>query len=278
MKRLIALLLPVAAFAAAPVPDWSPNATWTAAWNNNASNGEATWDRVGALQLGADVLASSQFNFGAGDAAHATLHLAGDWYPRFSKLDRGAVGGRLDWQHTFGVGPSAPVFTAEIGGDAVATVESARRGMGGFADLHLTKRFGTVWLATVRQRFETYAAKGSVFDASGRVTSLELSRDFSGATRFTLSGSWRQGDVVTYAQYDRPDLMAIAHDWAALNTFKRRMTAYATDARTIGGRAALVHATAEDTAIVLAYDYANTSRTGLRYVNRTLSLSLVRQY
>ncbi len=93
-----------------------------------------------------------------------------------------------------------------------------------------------------------------------------------------LSGRWRDGDVVTYAQYHRPDLLAIAHDHLPLRTFHEAMTAYAANGQTVAGRAALVHATTEETALVLAYEYARTTGTNLRFVNQVVSLSFVRQY
>lgn len=279
MKRISLLLLcPLAAFAAAPVSDWSPNATTFVAWQGNASNGGAIWDRVGALQLGADVLASSQYELARTDLLHASVHLAGDWYPRFDALTRGVAGLRADWQHTFGADEFAPVFTAELGGDGAYTGETARRGIAGEVTLKLSQRIGTRWRATLSERFDQYSANRAVFDNHSSETALEISRDINDATRFSLTGRWRDGDVVTYARYDRPDLVALAHDQADLNTFHQRMTAYAFTAKTLSGRAALIHATAEDTAVVLAYEYGRTSRSGTRFENSVISVSFVHQY
>lgn len=278
MKHLAFLLLPLAAFAAAPATDWSPNLTTNIAWQGNVSNGEASWDRIGTLELNADSLSSSQYALGTTDLFHATVHLGGAWYPRFSQLGRGLLGARVDWQHTFGADEFAPVLSIEAAGDATGTVETARRGVGGGVTVKLSKRFGTAWRAAVSQRFDEYNAKRSVFDNGSRETGIEVSRDLNGSTRLAVSGRWRQGDVVTYAQYDRPDLVGIAHDSAELKTFRTPMTAYATDARTLGGRVAVIHATAEDSAIVLAYDYAQTKRSALRFANWTVSLGFIHQY
>lgn len=279
MKRLVLLLLaPIAAFAAAPTFDWSPNLTLSAAWLNNVTNGEAVWDRIGAMQFGGDVVASSRYAVSPHDTFHLTAHFAADWVPRFYALTRGAAGARLDWQHTFGDDAFAPVFTIEGGGDAVAATEAARRGTDGAVTLRLQKRFEHGWRAALIQRFDRYAAHSPVFDNRSSTTAIEIGRDLNNATRLTLTGSWRDGDVVTYAQYHRPDLLAIAHAYAPLPTFHQNMTAYSATGKTIAGKLALVHATSESAAIELAYEYARTSGTDLRFANQVISLSIIHQY
>lgn len=279
MKRfLILLLTPLCIRAAAPGNDWAPNLNASIDWINNASNGEAVWDRVDALRLGADVLSSAKYDLTRYDAAHVSVHLAGDWFPRFVKLDRAAGGGRVDWQHTFGTDEWAPIFIAEAGADYVGTVESARRGFDTLVNLKLAKKFGKAWHVAAAEKFDRYDAKRSVFDSGSRESTLEIGRDINPDTRLTFGGRWRTGDVVTYAQFRRPDLVAIAHDSAALTTFKLRQTAYAIDARTVAGRIALVHATAEDTAVIVSYEYSATRSTGLKYANQVISVGFVRQY
>lgn len=279
MKRLVLLaLFPLSLFAAAPVGDWSPNLTTTFAWQNNLSNGEAVWDRFTTLQIGADVLSSKQFQLAPYDAAHLTLHLGGDWIPRFTALDRGVGGVRADWQHTFGHGKIAPVFTFEAAGDGVAAQETARRGWQSAATLRLAQQLGTAWRVAVSERFEQYRANSTVFDRHDNETAVEISHDLNDDTRLVLSGRWRNGDVVTYAQYNRPDLLAIARASEPLTTFRTPMTAYATNADTAAGKLALIHATSEESAVALSYEYASTRRTGLRFANQTIAVSFVRQY
>ncbi|HVU34031.1 MAG TPA: hypothetical protein VHE61_11390 [Opitutaceae bacterium] len=278
MKSVALLLLPLAVHAAAPASDWSPNLVLTTAWRNNASNGEAVWDRVDALKLGADVLASSAYAVSREDAFHLSLHLGGDWYPRFLNLDSAAGGARLDWTHTFGRTPLAPVFAVEAAGDYVSTVESAQRGRSGALTLKLAKRFGRSWHASLRERFDRYLAKSDVFDSSSNEASFEVGRDLNEATRIVASARWRDGDVVTYAQYHRPDLLAIARASTPVKTFHQWMTAYATSAHTVAGRIAIVHATSEAAAVELGYEYAETKRPALRFANQTVYLTLIRQY
>jgi hypothetical protein len=278
VKRLLLALLPFTTFAAAPVADWSPNVTTSFVWATNITNGEAVWDRIGTLQVGMDVLSSSQRVLTKSDTLHGTLHLAGDWTPRFSGLNRGIGGLRGDWQHTFGSTELAPTFTVEAAGDGVFTSEQARRGAQTALTLKLAKAFAHGWHIAAAEKFDRYDAKRTVFDSSAAETSVEVSHDLNEETRFALTGRWRDGDVVTYAEFERPDLAAIAHDQTAVNTFHRDMTAYAIDGKTTAVRAALIHATSEVSAMVLWYEYAVTKHTGLQYENQTVGLSFVRQF
>lgn len=278
MKRICLLLLPLAAHAAAPVTDWSPNLTLLAAWHSNVTNGEAVWDRIGALDLGADTVASSQYVLSEYDTAHLTAHFAADWFPRFDGLDQGAAGGRLDWQHAFGRDALAPVLVLEASGDGVLANESPRNGLTGAVTLHLRKRFGVAWRAGVTQQFERYSARKSVFDHESSTTTAEIGRDLGEVTRVVFSASWRDGDVITYAQYHRPDLLAIAAASESNLTFRQLMTAYRIHAHNVSSKINLIRATSDAAAIEVGYEYAQTKRMGLRFENQIISLSIVRQF
>ncbi len=56
------------------------------------------------------------------------------------------------------------------------------------------------------------------------------------------------------------------------------MVAYSIDARTLGLKLALTRALNEDSAFIAGYEWRETSRTPLRYVNHLVTLSLINQY
>lgn len=275
MKRLLTLLLlPLAAHA----DGWAPNLTTTATWNSNVTNANLGSDRIAALQTQADLLASERYALGRNDAAHVGFHAAADWTPRFNGLTTAAAGVRADWQHKFGLGALAPLFLVELAADAVGAKDAARRGTSTGATLLLRKRFDDRWRATLTQEFTDHAARGAVYDRRGEQTTLELGYDHDEATRVTLAAFRRSGDVVSYATPPRPDLVAVASTRTTVDTFGAPRVAYSVDARTVGGKASLVRALDPDSALVASYEYRETERRPLRYVNHLVSLALVHQF
>ncbi len=276
MKRLLAFLVFLPPLARADA--WAPNLTLTAAWNDNASNAERADDKVGAFSLAGDLLASERYTLGRADAAHVSFHVAGEWWPRFMGLSSVAGGGRVDWEHKFGLGALAPVFSAELAGDFVGANESGRRGMSAGATLALRKRFNDRWRARLSESFDEMYARAAVFDRSGAQTMLEVDRDLDEASRLTFAAFYRDGDVVSYATPPRPDIVALAPNRMPVSTFDRTFVAYSLRASTWGGRVAYVRALNQAAAVVAAYEVRRTERSSLRYVNQLVSLALVRQF
>jgi hypothetical protein len=279
MSRLLllatALLLP---FTVARADDWAPNLTLTGTWQDNASNASLSSDRVAGFVTDADLLASQRYTFGLGDSIHPALHIGGEWWPRFNNLNRAAFGGRVEWRHKFGVGALAPIFSAEVAADAILAQETGRRGFSSGITLALRKRFNDAWRGTLSHEFARHDARYAVFDRTGNETTIELARELNDVARLTFALRYRDGDVLSYGTPPRPDLVALAPNRLAVETFGRPMVAYSIDARTIAGKAAVIRALDESTAIVVAYEYRNTEKSPLRYVNHLVSLGLVHQF
>jgi hypothetical protein len=258
--------------------DWAPNLTATATWHSNATLADRSSDQLESLQLNADILAGQRYPFGRDDALILTGHLAGDWWPRYSDLTRGAAGGRAEWRHQFGSDPRAPIVGLEGAADFVETKESARRGVGTSVTARVSKRFNDVTRATLRHEVAWFDARVGTFDSAASETSLELDRDLTSTTRLTFAARFRDGDIVTYASGVRPDLEDRAPNRIELNTFDRLMTAYRIDAATWSGRAALVRALDDSSAVVISYEYRSTTRGPLRFPDHLLSVALVHQF
>ena len=98
---LIPAALATVATTQAAADNWAPNLTATAAWHSNATYADRSSDQFESLQLNADILAGRRYPFGRDDALVLTGHFAGDWWPRYNDLTRGAAGGRAEWRHQF---------------------------------------------------------------------------------------------------------------------------------------------------------------------------------
>lgn len=279
--RAAALLLSLcAAFAAttAHADQWAPNITGAFTWQDNASNANLSSDKIGALQTEWNLLASERYGLGRDDSFHPAIHVGAEWWPRFRGLNRYMGGARFEFRHKFGLGPLATTLFAEVGGDFVAAQETGRRGTSAHLLFGVRKRFDDVWQASLTQEYARQDARAAVFDRRGGETKLEVSRDLNDVARLTVTLGYRDGDVLSYGTPPRPDLVALAPNRLEVDTFGRPMVAYSVDARTVSAKAAVIRALDENSALILGYQYRETERSPLKYVNHLVSLSLVHQF
>ncbi len=262
---------------AAPA-DWAPNLTTTATWNSNATNADRSADIIGALALRAEAASSARFALGPDDALFAGVALQAEAWPRFDGLDRAALGPRLTWQHKFGLGALAPVFGVELAGDAIAARDTVRRARAGSVTFALRKRFDESTRATLTHERAREDAREYVFDRTGAETSFELVRDLDERWSLAFTARWRDGDVLSYATPPRPDLVALAHVRVTNTTFDRSFVAYSLEARSLTGGLALIRVLDEATSLTFRYDWRETERGTLRYVNHLVSAALARQF
>jgi hypothetical protein len=264
--------------AAAGADDWAPNLTATAAWHSNATYADQSDDQLESLQLNADILASRRYQFGRDDSVRLSAHFAGDWWPSYNALLRGAAGGRAELRHQFGADPLAPVIAIEGAIDIVETRESGRRGFSTGGTVSLRKRLNSLTRATVWHEVSWYNARLGTYDFGASETAIELDRDLTNVMRLTFAARFRTGDILTYATGSRPDLEARAPHRIETDTFDRTMTAYRIDALTWSGRVSLVRALDDSTAIQLAYEYRRSTRGPLSFPDHLLSVAMIHQF
>jgi hypothetical protein len=262
----------------ASAADWAPNITTTATWNSNATNAGRSSDVIGALSLRAEGVSSARFALGTDDALFAGLALRAEAWPRFDGLDRAAIGPRLAWQHKFGLGALAPIFSAEFAGDAIGARETARSARGSSVSFALRKRFDAATRVALIHERAREDAREFVFDRTGAETSLELMRDLDEHWSLAFSARWREGDVLSYATPPRPDLVALAHTRVPNTTFDRAFVAYSLEARSLAGDLALARTLSKSTSLTFRYEWRETERSPLRYVNHLVSVALARQF
>lgn len=258
--------------------DWAPNLTTTATWHSNATNADRSEDQLDSLQLSADILASQRYELGPDDTVRLTAHFAGDWWPRYSGLLRGAAGARAAFRHQFGSNSLAPVVTVEGAVDGVEAREPGRRGIGTGVTARLSKRFNDLTRAIVSHEVTWYNARLGTYDFGASETALEIDRDLTNVMRLTFTARFRSGDIVTYATGERLDLEDRAPHRIETNTFDRLMTAYRIDAQSWSGRLALVRALDDSTAIQVAYEYRESWRGPLRFPDHLLSVAMIHQF
>lgn len=277
-KRLVLILASLAAALTARAEDWAPNLTLAGIWHDNATNAITSADQLDSLQLNADALASNAYQFGLGDTIQLTGHAAGDWWPRYQELLGGALGGRIEWRHTFGTDKLAPVFSVEGAGDGVIVREYGRTGTSSAATIALRKRLNDHWRASIAHEVSRFDARHAVYDRTSSETSIELGFDATDVSRLTLTARYRDGDVVSYAETPSAELASITRIAQTVDTFDRPMVASSFDARTWAARAAFVRAVDQSSAIVIAYELRKTRAQPVRFTNQLMSVSIVHQF
>ncbi|MGH7943724.1 MAG: hypothetical protein ACREF9_01740, partial [Opitutaceae bacterium] len=150
-------MLPFAA--AVQADEWAPNLTTTATWHGNATNADESDDQLDSLQLNADILASQRYRLSRDNAVRLSAHFAGDWWPRYNGLLRGAAGGRAEFRHQFGADPFAPEIAIEGAGDIVEARESGRRGFGTAVTGSVRKRLDPLTRASVWHEVSWFNAR-----------------------------------------------------------------------------------------------------------------------
>ena len=277
IRCAIFLFGPALAFASTPA-GWAPNITTTATWNSNATNANRSDDIIGALQLRADFAATTRLALGTDDALLVGAQLGGEAWPRFSGLDRAALGPRLAWQHKFGLGALAPIFSIELAADAIAANESARTARAGSVTFALRKRFDDVTRVALTHALTREDAREFVFDRTGAETALTVTRDLDEPWSLAFTARWREGDVQSYATPPRPDLVPLAHVRVPNSAFDRAFLVYSLEARSLTGGLALTRTLDPATALTFGYEWRQTERGPLRYTNHLVSATLVRQF
>lgn len=262
---------------AAPA-DWAPNLTSSATWNSNATNASRAADVIGALALRAEAASSARFALGTDDALFAGAAVSLEAWPRFDGLDRAVVGPRFTWQHKFGLGALAPVFSVALAGDAIAARETSRQARAGSVTFALRQRFDAATRASLTHERARDDAREFVFDRTGNETSLEVVRDLDVPWSLAVTARWREGDVLSYATPPRPDLVALAHVRVPNTTFDRALVAYSLEARSLTGGLAVTRALDAMTSLTFRYEWRETERGSLRYVNHLVSAALARQF
>mgnify|MGYP001547938730 FL=1 len=278
MKKLLAALGLLVAPLLNHAAPWAPTLTATAVWQSNASNADRSADILGDLQFRADLAAQQRVSLGRDDSLLLGARLETEAWLRFDGLNRAALGPTVSWSHKFGLGPFAPVFSVELAASGVAAQESRRSGLAGSAALTLRKRLDEVTRVSLTYERARHDARATLFDRTGEESAASVSRELVPDWNLTATIRYRRGDVLAYSTPPRPDLVALSKIREANSTFDRAFIAYALDAHSLGGGLALSHPLNATSALTFGYDYRNTTRRPVRYINHLVSAALTHQF
>ncbi len=276
MARLRLLACSAVLALVARASEWTPHVVTETAWSDNASNANRASDRIGALQLTADLATSRRIALTEKTALLPAGHIAVEEWPAHHPLSRFSVGLQLECRYKPGLGPYASIVAASASLDGVVGRESMRSGGAGNIQLAWRKRVGAARLefAETMRRSDT---RERTFSGTSYETSARLACDVGDAIELSFTAFGRAGDIVSYATPPRPELVALAGSRVNVATFGRPMVAYTFRAATFGGTAAIGFRVGASTHVALNGTYSETSRAALRYRNPLVSVAIVHQ-
>lgn len=257
---------------------WLATASTTATWDSNATRADHAGDRIAALDVLADVAATRRLSITRDDGLLVRLHVAGDAWPRYPTLSTAAVGAGLEWQRKFGLGPFAPLLRVGVAADAIAGRDHDRNGGNYVGTLALQKRATDLTTFEAAETLTRRDERIPVYDWNAAETSVAVRHSIGARTQVSLAAFWRHGGVLSYATPPRPDLIALAPVRELEDTFGRPLVAYAIVARSLGARVGAAWAMNDAASVTLGYEYRDTRRAALRYVNQLVSASIALQF
>jgi hypothetical protein len=257
---------------------WTPSLSARATWDSNASNADRPADVIGALQLRTDLGATAHLVLDADNTVAFGGQVIAESWPRFSGLDQVSLGPRLTWQRKVGFGAYAPVFALELGGDLLRARMHERNALAGTGALSWRQRLDDATRILARQEFERRDARELLFDRTGAESSFAIDRELDESWSVSFTARWRHGDVLAYATPPRPEIVALSHAHEPYDAFHQPFVAYSLDAHSLSGSLAATRALARKTWLLFSYEWRETSRRPLHYVNHLVSATLVHQF
>lgn len=247
-------------------------------WQDNATNAGRDSDRIGALRLSTELSAEQRLALGPDFTFLYGAQLAAESWPRFTGLDRAEAGPTLALRRKFGLGALAPTLTLAACGTLSAARESDRAGPAGNLSLAYAQRLDEANRLVARVELSRLDAHTALFARTGTEATVEFAHDLDTHWRVSLAARWRAGTVLAYATPPRPDLVALARTRAPSTTFDRSFVAYSLDAHSVALAASLSRALSENVSLNLSYEWRETTRTPLTYLNRLVSLGVAYQF
>ena len=204
------------------------------------------------------------------------------WF-EYDHFDRAELRAQLALRYRFGLGHRAPNLTASLAGGPSFGAAPGSDGLAGQAGLQFSHRLSDEWRYGFSATAERADTDNSFYAVTARGVGAELDYLPFQEWKFSLSLRQRRGDVLSFARPPAPwrtnsAYLASVPVVPAPDFFNEPLYAYTLEADTGAVTVSAAWAFAPKTSLALSFDYADTRRDGLRYLNRTISLGLARRF
>ncbi len=209
---------------------------------------------------------------------HLRLTVTGDLeaqtFLQYGDFNRITLGGTAALRYRLGLGAQAAFIRLEASGGYAAFAQSLQSGARFRAGLTAGKRLTERFALSGSYFYEEIGGEIRVFDRCGHILGLAATFDLTERTQLSAGYEFRTGEVNSYAVPPRPDIVALANARREVNTFGETYVAYNLDAITHSLNIGVSQALTESISANLRYEWQQTSRAHLSYVNNVLHLSI----
>ncbi len=255
--------------------DWIRDLRGEVSYDDNLSNSDRDADQradfafAGQARLG-------RFWTNASDALRLTVtgDLDARAFARYQDFNRVLLGSSASLRYRFGLGAMAPFVRIEGGGGYANFEQNLQDGWRYRAALTIGKRMTDRLAIDASYIFENIGGSIRLFDRRSNSFALAASFDLTEKTQLTAFYEFRDGEVVSYAVPPRPDLLALSNANRDVSTFGRIYEAYNLDAMTNTFAFGISQALTQSVSVNVRYEWSETWRDQISYVDNILRLSI----
>ncbi len=254
--------------------EFTPTAAGWSRYESNASNSDVATQRVpdvflgGRLEAGTTGVIGRDWRWRAGLSTDGEVALR---YPGLSQIEGGA---RVGAEYKFGLGWQAPRLEVNVYSGVRAAGQAGASGLQLAPSAALTWQFAERWGVRGRYVPDWFFAEDALFQVAAHRLETSLWFDVFPATRLQLTGSYRHGDIVSYAVPPRPDLVALSEVQRTTDVFGADRIAYRLVADTFSVELAADQGLTDVLSLRAAYRWEITRKSSITYGNHILELAL----
>jgi hypothetical protein len=193
---------------------------------------------------------------------------------RYEDFNNVFVGSTASVRYRFGLGAMAPFVRLEGSGGYANFTQNLQDGARYRAGITIGKRMTQRLALDASYFFDDIGGRIRLFDRRSHTFALTASLDLTATTQVSGTYELRDGEVISYAVPERPDIVALANAHREVNTFGQTYEAYNLDATTHTLAIGISQALTQSVALNVRYEWQETSRAQLSYLSNVLRVSI----
>lgn len=253
--------------------DWIRDFRSEMSYDDNLSSSDREADQRGDFAL------AGQARFGRfGELTDdlrltVTADLDARTFARYEDFNCVILGSTASLRYRFGLGAMAPFVRIEGSGGYANFEQNLQDGGRYHTGIAIGKRITEQLAIDASYFFEDIGGRIRLFNRRSHTFALTAAFDLTETTRLIAAYEFRNGEVISYAVPERPDIVALANAHRPVDTFGRIYEAYNLDAMTNTFAFGISQALTQSLSINVRYEWQETSREQLSYIGNLFRVS-----